>query len=61
MTGAVHPMALDVLKGRDISVNGYHSKNWDIFGLQSGKFFVNDARKPLIPLDLASWKCILRN
>ena len=49
-TGAVHPMALDVLKGRDISVDGYHSKNWDVFGLQSGK-------TPMVEMDYIVTVC----
>ena len=35
-TGAVHPMALEVLKGHNVSVEGYHSKNWNVFGPQNG-------------------------
>ncbi|MEC8476257.1 MAG: arsenate reductase ArsC [Pseudomonadota bacterium] len=49
-TGAVHPMALDVLKGREISVDGYHSKNWDVFGLQSGKI-------PMVEMDYIITVC----
>lgn len=35
-TGAVHPMALEVLKGHNVSVEGYHSKSWNVFGTQNG-------------------------
>ncbi len=34
-TGAVHPMALEILTDRNISIEGYHSKNWDMFGQQN--------------------------
>ena len=35
-TGTVNPLALRVLEGMDLSTEGLHSKNWDVFAADDG-------------------------